>query len=265
MQSWFIKTTVGAGTLALLALAACKKDEVRATLTPASTPTLTASTSAVVLSSANAAQGAVIFTWTPISGFNWTNVEHPYDPAVTYMLQFAKKGSNFAAPFNISAGAGPNTTLNVADFDAAILAAGIAPNVTTDLEVRLQSAYASNQPLYTASLPLTVTPYPACQQPAKAWGIVGPAGPGWPGGAIDFTMTYDCAAQTYTYTGPLKADQFKFRFGKEWATNLGGKGPNVPLAPGGDNLVVATPGTYTVVLFAATDTTNLAKAYYTIK
>ena len=265
MQSWFTKTTVGACALAALALAGCKKDEVRATVAPASSPTLAASTNAVVLSSANAAQSAVTFTWTPISDFNWTNAENPYNPAVTYTLQFGKKGNNFASPFGLAAGAGPNTTFNTADFDAALLAAGIKPDAATDLEVRLQSVYAGNQPLYTAAVPLSVTPYPACQQPAKAWGIVGPAGPGWPGGAIDFTMTYDCDAQTYTYTGPLKADEFKFRLGKNWNKNLGGKGPDVPLALGGDNLKIATPATYTVTLYNAADSTNLAKAYYTIK
>ena len=265
MQSWFTKTAVGAVALSALAFSSCKKDEVQATLMPTSTPTLAASTSAVVLAQANAAQTAITFTWTPIAGFNWTNVEHPYKPAVAYTLQFDKKGNNFASPATIDAGAGPNTVVNVADLDAALLAAGVAPGTATALEVRLRSVYAANSPLYTAALPLTATTYAFCAQPAKAWGFVGPAGPGWPGGPIDYVMTYDCDAKTYTYKGPLTADKFKFRFGKQWATNLGGSGPNVPLSPNGNDLSLSTAGSYTVVLYNATDTTSLAKAYYTIK
>ena len=265
MQSWLTKTAVGAVALSALAFSSCKKDEVQATLMPTSTPMLAASTSSVVLAQTNAAQTAVTFTWTPIAGFNWTNVEHPYNPAVAYMLQFDKKGNNFASAATIDAGAGPNTVVNVADLDAALLAAGLAPGMATAMEVRLRSVYAANSPLYTAALPLTATTYAFCAQPAKAWGVVGPAGPGWPGGPIDFTMTYDCNAKTYAYTGALKADDFKFRFGKNWNNNLGGTGPTVPLKGGGDNLKITTAGTYTVTLFNAADTTNLAKAYYTIK
>ncbi|MDJ0366954.1 SusE domain-containing protein [Hymenobacter sp. H14-R3] len=257
-------------------MSSCKKEDVQATLIPTSTPTLAASTNTVVLTQANAAQPAVTFTWTPITGFNWTNAEHPYNPAVAYTLQFDKKGNNFASAASIDAGSGPNTVLNVADLDAALLAAGIVPGTATALEVRLRSVYAANSPLYTAALPLTATTYAYCAQPAKAWGIVGPAGPGWPGGSIDFVMTYDCDAKTYTYTGLFNgpsatatdANQFKFRFAKHWATSLGGVGPDVPLvSDNGGNLKINATGTYTVTLYNAADTTKagLAKAYYTIK
>ena len=263
MSSWFTKTTLGAVALSAVAFSSCKKDDVQATLTPTSAPTLTSSATAVVLSQANAAQPAVTFTWAPIAGFNWTNVEHPYNPTVSYSLQVDKVGNNFASATTIDAGAGPNTILNVADLDAALLAGGIKPGTATPLEVRLRSSYAANVPLYTNAVPLTVTTYAFCAQPAKAWGVIGPAGPGW--GGPDFKMTYDCDAKTYSYTGPLQADEFKFRFGKNWNTNLGGSGPTVPLKTGGDNLKIAAGGTYTVTLYSASDTTKLGAAYYTIK
>jgi len=265
MTTWFTRAAAGACAAAVLGLVACKKDEVQATLTPATTPTLTASTSTVVLSQANASNTAVTFNWTPISSFTWTNADHPYNPTVTYTLQLAKQGTNFAAPVNVSAGSGPNTSLSVVNLNSALLSLGLTPGTAAAVDVRLQSVYANNSPYYTATVPLTATTYQFCAQPAKAWGVVGPAGPGWPGGNIDFVMQYDCNTKTYTYTGPLKADQFKFRFGYHWTTNLGGNGPTVPLSPGGSNLAVAASGNYTVTLYNAADTTNLSTAYYTIK
>lgn len=265
MNTWFTRVAAGSFALLVLGVAACKKDEVQATLTPNSTPTLTASTNTVVLTQANAANTAVTFNWTPISSFSWTNVDHPYNPAVTYTLQLAKQGTNFAAPVNVSAGSGPNTSISVVNLNTALLSLGLAPGTATPIDVRLQSVYASNSPYYTATVPLTATAYKFCAQPAMAWGVVGPAGPGWPGGKIDFVMQYDCDAKTYTYTGPLTANQFKFRFGYHWTTNLGGSGPTVPLSTGGSNLTIATGGNYTVTLYNAADTTNLGTAYYTIK
>ena len=252
----------GLCAVAALALTGCKKDDVQATLTPSNSPTLTASTNTVVLQQANSAQTAVTFTWTPIASFAWTGVEHPYTPATTYLFQIDKKGNNFASPVTLSTGAGPTTNVSVGDLNAALVTLGIAPNTATPLEVRLNANYASNAQLNSPVVALTATSFAFCAQPQKAWSIIGPAGPGW---SSDYTMTYDCDAKTFNYTGPLTADQFKFRFGKHWHTNLGGTGPTVPLATNGNNLVIASSGTYTVTLYNATDSTNLATAYYTVK
>lgn len=265
MQNWLTTSILGISALSMVTLSSCNKDDVRVTLAPATTPTLTTSTSTVVLNQATAANTAVIFNWTPITAFNWTNADHPYNPTVTYTLQLAKRGTNFAAPVNISAGAGPNTSVTMVDLNTAFQSLGFAPGTAATVDVRLQSVFASNSPYYTATVPLTATPYLFCAQPARAWGVVGPAGPGWPGGNIDFVMQYDCNAKTYTYTGPLTADQFKFRFGYHWSTNLGGTGPTTPLSAGGANLAVAAGGNYTLTLYNASDTTNLSSAYYTIK
>lgn len=266
MQNWITKTAVGAFAFSALALTSCKKDEVQATLTPNSTPALsTASPSTLVLTQNNATQTAVTYNWTPISGFTWANVDHPYNPAVTYSIQLDKKGNNFASPVTLSAGNGPNTAITVASLDAALLSLGLKAGTATDVEARLVSSYASNVPLYSNALPLNATVYNFCAQPAKAWGLVGPAGPGWPGGKIDYVMQYDCDTKTYTYTGPLTADKFKFRFAYHWTTNLGGTGPTAPLAKNGADIAQPTAGTFTVTLYNAADTTALDKAYYTIK
>lgn len=265
MLNWLTKSALAAMTLSAVILVACNKDEVQTTLTPSNAPTLKASTSSVALTQANAANTAVTFTWTPISSFTWTNAANTYTPSVSYQFQIDKKGNNFAAPATIDATSSSPTSINVSDLDAALLGLGNPAGKAADYEVRLLANYASNAPVYSATVPLSATTYNVCVQPTKVWGLVGPAGPGWPGGKIDYVMRYDCDTKTYVYTGPLTADQFKFRFAYHWATNLGGTGPTTPLAANGGNLAISAAGNYTVTLYNATDTTSLATSYYTIK
>ncbi|RZL16469.1 MAG: SusF/SusE family outer membrane protein [Hymenobacter sp.] len=265
-------TLFAAGSMALLGLTlvSCEKDDVKVTVQPTTAPTLAASTTSVVLRQATESQNAITFTWAPSTSFTWTNAEHPYNPALTYSFEVDRKGNNFASPVGFTAGAGPNTTLTVKQLATNLVGLGLTANTPTDLEVRLRASL-GNQPSYSPVLPLSVSTYTFCPQPAKAWAVVGPAGPGWPGGGtsttakIDFVMQYDCDAKTFTYTGPLTADEFKFRYGYHWNTNLGGSGPTAPLSSGGANLKITTGGTYTVTLYNAADSTSLGSAYYTIK
>jgi hypothetical protein len=256
MQSRFTKFALAALALASVSFSACKKDEVRATLTPSNNPTLTSTTNAVVLTQANASQTAATYTWTPVKSLDWANAENTYKPAITYYLQIDKKGNNFGAPVSIIAGAGPTTTLTVGDLNTSLGTLGVTAGTATDLEVRLNASYASNSTTVSNALPLKATTYDFCAQPAssKAWAIIGQAAKGW-GDTDDVAMTYDCASQSYTYTGPFKADEFKFRYGGndattgKWKADLGGvSSTGGPLTPGGPNLKIAAAGTYTVVL-----------------
>jgi hypothetical protein len=269
MKTWITQTLAGVAALAALSLTACKKDEVQATLTPSTTaPTLTASTSSVVLTQDNAANTAATFTFTPLS-FAWNNAEHPYNPATTYTLQVAKRGTNFATVLtSIDLGAGPSKSITVGNLNTQLLGSGLAVGTATPLDIRLRAAYAANSPMYSAVLPLTATVY--CAQPASSqtWSIIGDAGKGW---STDVVMTYDCALNAFTYTGPLKADKFKFRYGMQWkdGLDLGGTwsatGGN--LAQGGSDIAVPAAGTYTIVLKPGTiDSSNkITGASFTVK
>lgn len=266
MKPWIIKIAAGTLAFAAVSLSSCKKDEVRTILTPSNSPTLTASATTVSLTQVNAASTAATFTWTPVKSLSISD-NTTVVPAITYYLQFDKKGRNFATPVSLPAGnASPTgastTTVTVSDLNTALTTLGLTPGTATDVEVRLNASYASNSSNFSNVVPLSATTYAYCAQPAKSWSIIGPAGPGW---SDDYTMTYDCGTKTYTYVGSLTADDFKFRFGKHWATNLGGTGASTPLATGGANLSITPAGKYTVTLYNAADTTSLSKAYYTIK
>ncbi len=258
-------TQLAAGVLAFatLGLASCKKDEVQATLTATPNPTtLTASATTLNLTQVNASQNAITFNFTPLT-FSWANAEHTYNPSVVYTLQVAKQGTNFASPVSIDLGVGPAKTFTVADFNAALLAGNYPYATAQTSDIRVKASYAANSPVYSNTLPLTATTY--CAQPAasSAWSIIGPAGIDW---NTDLKLTYDCATGNYTYTGPLNAGDFKFRYGAAWTTNLGGNSSTGgALTQGGNNLTITTAKTYTVVLTATVDGSGNGSGSFTIK
>lgn len=252
MQSRFTKFALAALALASVSFSACKKDEVRATLTPSNNPTLASTTNAAVLTQANASQTAATYTWTPVKSLDWANAENTYKPAITYYLQLDKKGNNFGAPVSIIAGAGPTTTLTVGDLNTSLTTLGVTPGTATDVEVRLNASYASNSSTVSNVLPLKVTSYKVCVPPAgsSTWSIIGPAGVNWD---TDVPLTYNCDTKTFDLTRTLNAGEFKFRANGKWDLNYGSNGTSTatggPLVPGSpNNISVAAAGTYTIKL-----------------
>ncbi|TPG63627.1 SusE domain-containing protein [Hymenobacter nivis] len=248
MKNWLTQAA-GICTVAAVALTGCKKDEVQATITPTNAPTLAASTTAVVLAQANAASTAVTYTWTPVTGFTWTNTDAPYNPAITYQLQIDKKGGAFTAPATIDAGTSP-TNVTVEALNTALTTLGIAPGTATPVDVRLNARYASNTPQASPVVPLTVTSYKACVAPnSDSWGVVGDAADGWPDATTntDVPLTYNCDTKTYDITRAFKVGAFKIRLNKAWTVDYGSSSSTGgPLVKGGGNISIATAGTYTV-------------------
>ena len=229
----------------LLTLTACKKDEVQTTLQPGTAPAVSASANNIVLLQTNMNDKAVTYTWTPVT--------FGYQAVVSYRLQFDKKGGDFSSPYIVEVGAATTKTLTVSDlngvYQAKNLVSASTDPVPTALDVRVVASVGqAAPPVVSAVTTTTATPFAFCAQPdaKNAWAIIGPAGISWD---ADVTMTYDCASKTYSYTGPLKADSFKFRYGGAWAANLGG-GPVTggTLTQDGSDMKLTTAGTYTIVL-----------------
>lgn len=254
MQSWITKFALGALALASLSFSACKKDEVRATLTPSNSPTLASTTNTVVLAQANATQTAATYTWTPVSSLVWANADNTYKPAITYYIQVDTKGHNFGAPVSLPAGNGPNTVLTVANLNTALTTLGVTPGTATDVEVRLNASYATNSSTVSNVLPLKVTSYKVCVPPAgsSTWSIIGPAGVDW---NTDVPLTYNCDTKTFDITRTLTAGDFKFRANGAWDVNYGSNsGTGGAIVANGSNITVAATGTYTIKL----DLNNMA-------
>ncbi len=248
MKPWITQIVAGALALVSLSLSSCKKDEMRTTLAT-TTPTLTASTTKVVLLQANSAQPAIAFTWTP-TVFTWANADHPYNPSVTYAFEMAKKGTSFASPTTFSAGSTSPTTLTVGALNDMLITMGLTPGTAYDLEIRLGAKYASNEStLYSPTVALNATPYLfVCNAPAgsAAWSIIGPAGVDW---NTDIPLKYNCNTNTFDITRTLNAGDFKFRANNDWGLNYGSSSSTGgTLVGGGNNITVATTGTYTIKL-----------------
>jgi hypothetical protein len=162
IHSRLMKNAFSLATVAglLLALSSCKKDEVQVKADMSAAPTLTASkTNAGTLVSANATAPALIYTWTPVT-FALSDGSKPVIP-VTYTLELAKAGTNFANIATLPAG--NNTvrdTVKVADLNTALVKAGITPTVAGTVDVRLRASYSGNQSdLLSGVSQLTAVPY----------------------------------------------------------------------------------------------------------
>ena len=254
--------TLASSLFLLAAATSCKKDEVQAVLTPSGTPTLTASTATPVLTIATVDKPAVTYTWTAAN--------FGYQAGATYTVQFDKKGGSFASPVTYPGGTGAGTlTLTVSQLSKVFtdlgLPTGTASQVDARLVVSVAPATGTNNSALTqqasAVTTVTATPIPQCVTTTDSWGIVGPAGDGWPGTTnTDRVMTYDCYSQTYSLTTALNVGEFKFRANKDWGTNLGGAVTGTTTAAAltlnGPNLQITTAGTYTVTLAVKADATG---------
>lgn len=255
MKNWL--TPFVAAAFAITALASCEKDEDQVTVAPSATPTLTASRTSAVLVQANGDQTALTYTWTPAS-FALSGTEYSKLPAITYQLQFAKSADGFGYPGIVDAGTGVSRAVTVKELNSALSVLGLAPGAAVPLFARVVAVLGTDAQAFPSNtLPITVTTYKECLPPnSDTWGLVGPAGNGWPDNPpavqSDLTMTWDCDVKAYVVRTALKAGPFKFRKDKAWDVNLGGPAGNlaqgIALSPNGSDLTIATAGTYTVKL-----------------
>lgn len=239
MKNWFSILTIG--TLSLLAVTSCEKDETKVIIQPGAAPKLTASGNSMVLLKENANSKAVTYTWTPTS--------FGYQAAVNYTLQFDKKGGNFSKPVSFNAGNSLTKTLTVSELNGIYVGFDLASTTPTPaaLDVRVVASVGpASASVASPVSALVATPYDACDQPEKPWSLIGPAGMGWD---KDVVMTYDCKTKAYTYTGLLNADSFKFRYNRDWTANLGGaSAAGGALTQDGPDMKISAARTYTIVL-----------------
>ena len=99
--------------VASVVLWSCEKEETRAVLNPGGATALTSTQTTLVLTQPNAASNAVTFSWGAAS--------FGYDAAITYTIQLAKAGTNFASPATtteVNMGAALTKTFTVGEFNA---------------------------------------------------------------------------------------------------------------------------------------------------
>lgn len=227
--------------VAVLALS-CNADDVedRPIIEAASAPVLLTPKSdfSIVLSNANAASAATTFVWDDAQYTGTTTV-------VTYSLEMAKAGTKFASPVTVATTTDKFKSFTVGALNAAALDAGFAPFVSSKIDVRVKSSVGGvgSMPQMSNFFTINVTPYPAWPN----WGIIGSATPnGWDD--PDTNLDYSLSTKKYSYTGPLKVGEIKFRLDDAWTTNYGDDGNNLTLEAGGANIPITSAGNYSIVI-----------------
>ena len=239
MKLWFKQLFVVG--IAALSLSACRKNDEQLVLQPASTVTLTSSASSVSLTSANAAQNAVTFNWTP--------AQYGYSAATLYTVQLDKAGNSFKAPVEISAGNSTSLVVTVTDLNQTLIKVGLPAGASSQFEARVRSELVLNgataatmMPTYSASTTLTGSPYlvvityPSIYVPGayQSWSpATAPAL-----ASVSSNNVYE----GYVYFN--MASEFKFTSVQSWDGTNYGVGSTGKLSTTGGNLSVAAPGYY---------------------
>ena len=184
------------GSIGLLMLASCKKDETKTMATAGTAGTVTASAATLVMdkSKANSADPAVTFTF--------KSADYGFKAATSNVLQIDSMGDNWSKPQSITVSAKSTTqSFSTNDFNAILLKLRLPTDKSSQIQVRLSSAISNTiSPVYTAPLTLTVTPYslasslyvPGAYQgwhPSSADSLVSPVSDGSYSGIINFTGT----------------------------------------------------------------------------
>ena len=202
-------------------------------------PTLTvAGDTNLVLLSENSDMEAASFSWNEVN----LNVNTP----VTYILQAALGGTDFAAPATLQNSMDTSFSMTVAQLNSRAINMGILPETQGNIDFRVVARFGNtdSHDLISTPITLTVTPYTDVLDLSTDWGIVGSATPnGWDGPDIPFWQTG--TENVFVAYANLIDGEIKFRENNEWDNNYGGSGGN--LVAGGDNIVV-TEGKYKVTI-----------------
>ena len=138
-------------TVTSLLLVACEKDLVETVMQPGPLPVVSTSPASIVLTEANAAD--------TVETISWTAAEYGFPAAVSYTLQVAKAGSDFATPNDINMGNNTSLKYTGADLNQLALLAGLPAGSEGQLDLRVKSSLSDSLVTFSEKTTLTVTPY----------------------------------------------------------------------------------------------------------
>ncbi|WP_182513240.1 SusE domain-containing protein [Rufibacter quisquiliarum] len=201
-------------TLFSMILWSCDKDEDMIILKDGTEATLSASQTNLILKEEDKAKDAVTFSW--------TKSDFGYDAAVTYSLEFGKKGENFAKPEVIEVGNVMMKTMKVSDLNMVANKIGMKGFEEGEMEVRVKASVgASVASVYSAVTTLAVTPYLAEPEYPVIYLVGAAAENDWNNSKATPFFRDETDPFVYTLTSKLKAGDFKLlgmlgKWGPAW-------------------------------------------------
>ncbi|RTQ52140.1 SusF/SusE family outer membrane protein [Hymenobacter gummosus] len=253
-------THFAASCLLLVALASCEKDEDRVVMKMPGEPALTASATTLNLSSANASQTAITYTWPA--------VDFGYPAAVTYTLQFDRAGNNFATPYEVTGLTGNSKTFTVAEINSLLLSnLRLSAGTASQAQVRVKASVSNNVFVTSPATTFSATPYlviinyPSLYVPGNHQG--------WAPATAPKVSAFTSAPDAYEGYVNLNAasPEFKFTSQADWnGTNYGAGTAAGTLSTNGGagNLTVPTTGYYRLKANTTTLTWEAVKTTWSV-
>lgn len=193
----------------------------------------------------------------------WEKVSYGAPTIVTYTVEFAKSGTDFAAPVEINSTSNSFATIKVSELNTKALDFGLTPEVEGTIDIRIKSTVGTtgSQPKYSKAISIVVTPY-SVAEPTLDLYLVGDATlQGWNGNNDNIPLFKDLSnAKKYYYTGYFKVGEFKMlsKLG-EWTNVYGTDGTKVVLGDGSvGNFKITVAGYYTFEINLEDMSFNLA-------
>jgi hypothetical protein len=225
------------GLAVLLVLAACEpKSELTPILKIGPAPAISSPAvgATIALDEANADN--------VMPDFTWSAADFGFQAAVSYSLEVAKAGTDFADPILVGKTNSTSITgMTEGEFNSIMIANGVVGDANNDMEMRVKAEINPNvDPVYSDVIAVTVNPYKVVIIYPQL-GVPG-SYQGWNPG--DSTTAVFSRKSDGVYEGFLYFDnpgvQYKFTQGPDWATNWGDDGADGTLDPSGAD--IASPG-----------------------
>lgn len=244
-------------SLFLLLFTSCKKDETKVVASTGTAPVLTSTAqSTMVLTEANAAANAGVFTWSASSfGFSGS--------IVSYTLQVGVSGANFSTFKEVAIGSGLSTTVTVATLNSLVNQLNLATGVNGKVDVRIKATISDNFPAaYSNVLTYTVNPYQIIIFYPSLW---------VPGAYQNWTPAtaprISSVADNKVYEGYIYfsiASEFKINPAATWDHSYGTNATGTITLDGGNNLSLASPGYYLLQANTSTLTWSATKTTWSV-
>lgn len=150
MKSSIIRYALLLGVTVLMG--SCDKDEVQTVMQTGVAPQLSASASKLTLTADKAGEVAQIMTW--------KRADYGFKAAVSYTLESAKSGTNFASPKEVVLGNGVEFKYTTAELNQLAVIMGLKPAAVGKIDFRVKAVISPTQPpLYSNVQTIDVTPY----------------------------------------------------------------------------------------------------------